>query len=52
MYLIFFPLDASSVSSNLDWSPGVGGKNSIMKAITYVLAEKSISNLLPLEYPL
>ncbi|KAI7892595.1 uncharacterized protein EV154DRAFT_537401 [Mucor mucedo] len=44
-------LDNNSVSSNLDWSPGVSGKNSIMKAITYVLAEKSISNLLPLEYP-
>ncbi|KAI8645607.1 hypothetical protein BD408DRAFT_67237 [Parasitella parasitica] len=38
-------------SSNLDWSTNTSGKNSIMKAITYVLAEKSISNLAPLDYP-
>ncbi|GAA5799820.1 hypothetical protein HPULCUR_005239 [Helicostylum pulchrum] len=45
-------LDANSASSGLEWPPtNGGGKNSIMKAITYVLAEKSISNLLPLEYP-
>ncbi|CAO3636569.1 unnamed protein product [Mucor hiemalis] len=44
-------LNTGSSSASLDWSPGVSGKNSIMKAITYVLAEKSISNLQPLEYP-
>ncbi|KAI9254059.1 hypothetical protein BY458DRAFT_462342 [Sporodiniella umbellata] len=36
---------------NLDWNTNDTGKNSIMKAITYVLAEKSISNWTPLDYP-
>ncbi|KAK4513876.1 uncharacterized protein ATC70_005882 [Mucor velutinosus] len=40
-----------SSSVGLDWSTNTSGRNSIMKAITYVLAEKSISNLTPLEYP-
>ncbi|KAI9335050.1 hypothetical protein BD770DRAFT_477411 [Pilaira anomala] len=45
-------LDTNSASAGIEWPPtNGGGKNSIMKAITYVLAEKSISNLLPLEYP-
>ena len=35
----------------LDWPTNTTGRNSIMKAITYVLAEKSINNLAPLEYP-
>jgi hypothetical protein len=37
--------------STIDWSTSGNSRNSIMKAITYVLAEKSISNLLPLDYP-
>ncbi|CAO3656450.1 unnamed protein product [Mucor fragilis] len=41
----------SSSSVGIDWSTNTSGRNSIMKAITYVLAEKSISNLTPLEYP-
>ncbi|GAN02437.1 conserved hypothetical protein [Mucor ambiguus] len=41
----------SSSSVGIDWSTNTSGRNSIMKAITYVLAEKSIGNLTPLEYP-
>ncbi|KAG1468060.1 hypothetical protein G6F56_004056 [Rhizopus delemar] len=37
--------------TNLDWNSNETGKNSIMKAITYVLAEKSISNWAHLDYP-
>jgi hypothetical protein len=37
--------------TTIDWSTSGNSRNSIMKAITYVLAEKSISNLLPLDYP-
>ncbi|KAI7898306.1 uncharacterized protein BX663DRAFT_525376 [Cokeromyces recurvatus] len=44
-------LTLESGSSSFDWSTNSSGRNSIMKAITYVLAEKSISNLAPLEYP-
>ncbi|KAI8970115.1 hypothetical protein BDF20DRAFT_979803 [Mycotypha africana] len=36
----------------LDLSTQSTGRNSIMRAITYVLAEKSITNFAPLEYPL
>ncbi|KAI8888995.1 hypothetical protein K501DRAFT_267209 [Backusella circina FSU 941] len=38
-------------ATTIDWSTSGNSRNSIMKAITYVLAEKSISNLLPLDYP-
>ncbi|KAI8364609.1 hypothetical protein BD560DRAFT_491198 [Blakeslea trispora] len=44
-------IDSGSNASNIDWSTNTTGRNSIMKAITYVLAEKSINNLAPLEYP-
>ncbi|RCI01182.1 1-phosphatidylinositol-3-phosphate 5-kinase [Rhizopus azygosporus] len=48
---VLLDLDHGVTPTDLDWSTNGSGKNSIMKAITYVLAEKSISNLLPLEYP-
>ncbi|KAF1801963.1 hypothetical protein FB192DRAFT_1281557 [Mucor lusitanicus] len=41
----------SSSGVGIDWSTHTSGRNSIMKAITYVLAEKSISNLTPLDSP-
>ncbi|KAI8978967.1 hypothetical protein BDB01DRAFT_798761 [Pilobolus umbonatus] len=41
----------NSSHTKFDWSTNSSGKNSIMKAITYVLAEKSITSMAPLEYP-
>ncbi|OBZ82840.1 1-phosphatidylinositol 3-phosphate 5-kinase fab1 [Choanephora cucurbitarum] len=45
------PRSPGSLATTIDWPTNTTGRNSIMKAITYVLAEKSINNLAPLEYP-